>query len=236
MWWIAFVVFGVIALIVIIIVIVASVNNDHSDYNDGGGTQVGGDERIPFFMPRNERAGILGERFVNNRLLPLLKDDEYLLANLLLPLRNGHKTEIDCVLISRKGIFCIETKNWVGHISGSDEDEYWTQSYDDIFKRNKEHKNPVKQNEKHCEILERKLNNHYRVENIVIFVALEDGRGIDSDYAFTLREFKDYYQELSDDEINVPNLRIIYQQLVGFVATTEELEKHKEETRTRFDN
>ena len=59
-------------------------------------------------------------------LRPLLREDEYLLANLLLPLRNGHKTEIDCVLISRKGIFSLKQRTGY-YISGNDDDEYWHQ-------------------------------------------------------------------------------------------------------------
>ena len=111
MWWIALVIVVVIILIIVIVAIVSSVSHDRGDYRDGGGTQVGGGERIPFFTPANERAGMWGEKVVNYHLRPLLREDEYLLANILLPLRNGHKTEIDCVLISRKGIFCIETKS-----------------------------------------------------------------------------------------------------------------------------
>lgn len=236
MWWILGVVAGVILLIVIIALIASNVSHDRGDYGDGGGTQVGGGERIPFFTPANDRAGMWGEKIVNYHLRPLLREDEYLLVNLLLPLKNGHKTEIDCVLISRKGIFCIETKNWVGHISGNDEDEFWHQEYDDPYMSDRDHKNPVKQNEGHCAILERKLHNNYQVDNVVIFADLEDGWGIESDYAFTVRSFKDYYRELNEDELNPSQIKAIYQMLLPFVATAEELKQHREDTRKRFNN
>lgn len=157
-----------------------------------------------------------------------------MLANLLLPLRNGHKTEIDCVLISRKGIFCIKTKNWVGHISGNDEDEYWHQGYDDPYMSGRDHKNPVKQNEGHCAVLERRLHNNYQVDNIVIFADLEDGWGIESDFAFTIRSFKDYYRELNNDELSPSQIKAVYQMLLPLVATLEEMTRHKEEVRSRF--
>jgi len=236
MWWIALIVVAVIIVIIIIVAAVASSSHERGDYKDGGGTQVGGGERIPFFTPANERAGMWGERIVNYHLRPLLREDEYLLANVLLPFRNGHKTEIDCILISRKGIFCVETKNWVGHISGNDEDEYWYQQYDDPCMRDRQHRNPVKQNEGHCAILERKLNNRYAVDNVVIFADLEDGWRINSQYAYTIRQFKSYYRDLNDDEISPAELKPIYQMLVRFVATQEELAQHREETRKRFDN
>lgn len=235
MWWIIGIVIAIVAIIIIIVAISSS-RHDKGDYGDGGGTQVGGGERIPFFTPVNDRAGIWGEKVVNYHLRPLLRQDEYLLANLLLPLRNGHKTEIDCVLISRKGVFCIETKNWVGHISGNDDDEYWYQEYDDPYMSDRQHKNPVKQNEGHCAILERKLNNRFNVDNIVIFADLEDGWGINSNYAFTIRQFKEYYRDLNGDEILESELKPIYQKLLPFVASDEELKRHRDDVKNRFNN
>ena len=236
MLWIVVSIIAIILIIIIIIAVVVTNFSSRGDYGDGGGTQVGGSERIPFFTPANERAGMWGEKIVNYHLRPLLREDEYLLANILLPLKNGHKTEIDCILISRKGIFCIETKNWVGHISGNDEDEFWLQQYDDPYMSDRQHRNPIKQNEGHCAILKRKLNNKYPIDNVVIFANLEDGWGIQSDYAFTIREFEKYYRELNDDEIHVPDLKLIYQQLICFVAAPEELRNHREEARKRFNN
>ena len=232
MWWIALVVAVVLLLIILIAVCISKSNR--GNYGDSGGTQVGGNERIPFFAPANDKAGMWGEKLVNYHLKSLLSEDEYILANLLLPLGNGCKTEIDCVLISHKGIFCIETKNWVGHISGNDEDEYWHQEYDDPYMSDRDHKNPVKQNEGHCAVLERRLHNNYQVDNIVIFADLEDGWGIESDYAFTVRSFKDYYRELNDCELNQSQIKAVYEMLLPFVASPEELARHKEEVRNRF--
>ena len=156
------------------------------------------------------------------------------MANLLLPLRNGHKTEIDCVLISRKGIFCIETKNWVGHIRGSDEDETWVQEYDDEDMMNRYHTNPVMQNEKHCAILKRFLNNRYPIDNIVIFVNLEYWYEIHSKYVYSINEFKNYYRELNDDELTPEEIKQIYQKLLRYVATEEELKQHREDVKRRY--
>ena len=235
MWWIILIVVAVIiVLILIVVAIVKGALHDRGDYGDGGGTQVGGTSRVPIFVPANERAGMRGEKLVNYHLRPLLQEDEYLLANVLLPLKNGHKTEIDCILISRRGVFCIETKNWVGHIKGNDEDEYWVQTYDDPDMKNRYHKNPVTQNEGHCAILERLLDNKYPVDNIIIFANLEDGLGINSEYAFSIRGFKEYYRDLNDDEIYLPDLKFIYQKLVKYVASDEQLRQHRIDTRNRF--
>lgn len=234
MWWIVLIVVAVILLLIIVVIVASSSSYNKGDYNDGGGTQIGGDENIPFFAPANDKAGMWGERVTNYHLRPLLRNDEYLLANLLIPLRNGHKTEIDCVLVSRKGIFCIETKNWVGHIHGSDEDEVWVQEYDDPYMEDRHHTNPVIQNENHCSILERVLNNRYPVDNIVIFVDLDYWDEIDSKYVYSINEFKNYYRELNDDEINQEELKQIYQKLLRYVATEEELKKHREDVKRRY--
>ena len=89
MWWIALVVGGFIAVAIILIVL-SNIKHDRGDYRDGGGKQVGGDNRSTFFMAANDRAGVLGEQTANYYLRPLLRSDEYLLANLLVPLRSGY--------------------------------------------------------------------------------------------------------------------------------------------------
>lgn len=234
MWWIPLIIVLVILVILIIIGVVTASRHDKGDYGDGGGTQIGGDNHVPFFTPANERAGIRGEHFVNYHLRPLLREDEYLLANVLLPLKNNKKTEIDAIMISRKGIFCIETKNWVGHIRGSDEDEYWIQEYDDPYMPNRQHKNPVIQNDAHCEILQRILNNRFKVYGAVIFAELEDGLRIHSECTFSIVGFKRYFRELSEDDLGPEEIKQIYQKLVKFVASPDELREHREEVRKRY--
>ena len=140
MWWIILISILIPAISVgtfVVLIIISKIKHQHGDYNDGGGIHIGAHQRVSFFTPANDRAGIVGEKRANYHLRTLLRNDEYLLTNLLLPLRNGEKTEIDAVLISRKGIFCIEIKHWVGHISGNDEDESWLQEYDDSYRKNK---------------------------------------------------------------------------------------------------
>ena len=169
-WFFVIVFAAIIIIFLIAFFIYFLIHHDRSDYKDGGGIQIGGDEIINIFAPANDKAGIHGEKIVNEELRLLLRNDEYLLVNLLLPFKNGRKTEIDCVLVSRKGIFCIETKRWVGHIIGNDEDERWIQQYDDPYKGDITHNNPVSQNKFHCNVLDRILNYKYEIENAVIFL------------------------------------------------------------------
>lgn len=234
-WILIVVIVAVISIALIATGIYYHIHRDRSDYQDGGGTQLGGSEKIPFFSPANDRAGMLGEKFVNKHLRLLLREDEYLLANLLIPLSNGHKNEIDCVLISRKRIFCIEIKNWVGHISGNDEDEKWLQQYDYPYMKDIKRNNPVKQNEGQCHTLKRVLQNKYYIEGAVIFADLEDGTGIDSNYTFTINAFKEWYR-LLDDTIPQEELKMVHKKLSQYVATPEQLKKHKEDLKKRINN
>ena len=239
MWWIILISILVPAISVgtfVVLIIISKIKHQHGDYNDGGGIHIGTHQRVSFFIPVNDRAGIVGEKRVNYHLRPLLRNDEYLLTNLLLPLRNGEDTEIDCVLISRKGIFCIETKNWVGHISGNDKDKYWLHRYDDLYLKHKWHVNPVRQNNWHCTILKEKLNNHYWINNIVIFYRQEYGRRINSKYIYSVRKFRDYYRSLDSNVIPENSLKVIYQKLKPYVATFEELEKHRERIKRKYND
>ena len=232
--WFFIIVFAAIIIIFLIaFFIYLLIHHDRSDYKDGGGIQIGGDEKINIFAPANDKAGIHGEKIVNEELRLLLRNDEYLLVNLLLPFKNGRKTEIDCVLVSRKGIFCIETKRWVGHIIGNDEDERWIQQYDDPYKGDITHNNPVSQNKFHCDVLDRILNYKYEIENAVIFCSLEDGSGINSKFVYTVSDFKTWYRSLDDLGITDFEIKQISQILQKYVATNEQIKQFRNEQKNR---
>lgn len=185
--------------------------------------------------PINEIRGIQGENTVKSHLKKLIKNDEYLFSNLLLPLKNGYKTEIDCVLLSKKGIFCIEIKNWIGHISGTEESEYWIQEYDNPNMENKQHRNPYKQNEFHCRILEEKLDNDFRVNNIVLFPNIEDRKELFSNSTYDIRQFTTYYLSLRD-ELYDEDIEDIASKLKMYVATEEQLKEHKDQMKKTYGN
>lgn len=178
-----------------------------------------------------------GERNVNKHLLTLLKSDrEYLISNLLIPnLRSKlGKTEVDCLFITRKGIFCIETKYWGGYIVGKDEDEYWSNQlgYDEddinpeLFHK---HRNPVKQNYGHCIAIKELLNNRFFVENIVILYKYEGGE-ISSSSTYTLEAFDKYYESLAD-KLNDFEVNLAYNSLLTYKASKSEIRKFRKDMR-----
>jgi len=113
--------------------------------------------------------GSLGEKQVS-RILKSLDPDHYILLNdLYIPRENGTTTQIDHVLISDKGLFVIETKNYDGWIFGSQNSKYWTQV---IYKRKEKFYNPIWQNSGHIKELRRFLGSRYQdipIYSIIVF-------------------------------------------------------------------
>jgi len=79
--------------------------------------------------------------------------DYHLLNHVTLRLRE-RTTQIDHILVSRFGLFVIETKDYRGWIFGSPDDRYWTQ----VFYRAKyRFQNPLRQNYKHVRAVQELL-------------------------------------------------------------------------------
>jgi hypothetical protein len=97
----------------------------------------------------------------------LLKSAHYIdLNDVTIPTPRG-TTQIDHVIISRYGIFVVESKNMRGWIFGNEDDPEWT-------KINKGHKlkfqNPLHQNQGHVRALSRLLGVHQdRMHSVVVF-------------------------------------------------------------------
>jgi hypothetical protein len=97
--------------------------------------------------------GRAGERFVNKKLDKL--DFKYYktLNNVLLP-SAGNKigtTQVDQIVVSNFGVFCIETKAYSGWIFGRADDKYWTQV---IYHKKSRFYNPLWQNFGHVKTVE----------------------------------------------------------------------------------
>lgn len=112
--------------------------------------------------------GLVGEFLVNLALtFRLPKADYHLIKNVTLPTESG-TTQIDHILVSRFGIFVIETKNMRGWIFGGAKQKQWTQQ---IFKHKSRFQNPLFQNYKHTKTLESLLElRSGSVISLIVFV------------------------------------------------------------------
>lgn len=72
--------------------------------------------------------GTMGEIWVKVELMFLKKGDYKILNNIMIEV-GGLTHQIDHLVISKYGIFVIETKNYSGKIKGSEYSEKWTQSF-----------------------------------------------------------------------------------------------------------
>jgi hypothetical protein len=94
--------------------------------------------------------GWIGELEINLiTKLFLEKDTYHLIKNVTIP-ADGGTTQIDHIIVSRFGVFVVETKNLKGWIFGKEGDAYWTQK---IFRHSEKFQNPLRQNYKHTKTL-----------------------------------------------------------------------------------
>lgn len=112
--------------------------------------------------------GTLGEIRVNSSLRSLLDEHEYrLFKDLTLPTHGG-TTQIDHVIVSRFGVFVIETKNMKGWIYGGADQALWTQV---IYRRKFQFQNPIRQNYKHVKAVQELLGiKAHQLHSVVVFV------------------------------------------------------------------
>lgn len=89
--------------------------------------------------------GWIGEWFVNLQArLFLSKRDYIMVPNVTIPDGLGGTTQIDHVVVSRYGVFVVETKNMKGWIFGGEHDSEWTQKIHGGH--SKRFQNPLRQN------------------------------------------------------------------------------------------
>lgn len=112
--------------------------------------------------------GALGEAVVNLSAKLLLDREQYhLIRNVTLPTENG-TTQIDHIIVSRFGVFVIETKNYAGWIFGTPQQKMWTQKFP---RRSQQFQNPLHQNFKHVRTLIDLLQlESTAVHSLIVFV------------------------------------------------------------------
>ncbi|WP_206022546.1 nuclease-related domain-containing protein [Billgrantia bachuensis] len=111
--------------------------------------------------------GLFGEAFVKLIAKVRLPANEYRgVHNVTLPTPDG-TTQIDHILVSRYGIFVIETKHMTGWIFGSAKQAQWTQK---IYRKTFKFQNPLRQNYKHVKALEAMLDVPLEaIHSVVVF-------------------------------------------------------------------
>lgn len=129
----------------------------------------------------NERPSSKGERgedLVVSSLEKLVRRgyNGKILRNLYIDTGNGYTTEIDVLFLTKKGIFVIESKNYIGWIFGNERNKNWTVSLysgKDLlgFKHTEKHQfyNPIKQNQGHIRHLKQYIKSNVDMYSYIVF-------------------------------------------------------------------
>ena len=177
---------------------------------------------IVFRVPHNtpEHKGKEGELHVHN-ILAQLQENYTILDDVVLRTASG-TTQIDHAVVSRYGVFAIETKNYRGDIYGNDDRQQWTQVIvTDVTYMKKWYKtytyvtknrfyNPVKQSVSHANAIKKTLIAwpNLKVVPIVVFAGNAILKNVttqhhviyDSQLLATIRSYSTPY--LSDTDLS----------------------------------
>lgn len=139
----------IVTVIIVWIAVIIKYNQENKIYKK---TVYGKQKQIPFWKILMNK-GARGE-YRTSQQLEKAKFEHKLLFNCYIPNRNGEKTELDIIMISTKGIFVIENKNYSGWIFGDENSKNWCETL-----KGKKYffYNPIKQNRSHIKNLEKML-------------------------------------------------------------------------------
>ena len=205
-----------VVFLVIIIIAVLVYSIQHSSPQAKG---AAGEELIASALQKEIRRGL----------------DGYILNNIYLPKIDGGTSEIDILLISSKGLFVIESKNYIGYIFGDDQRKNWTVSLyagkDWLgFKQTQKYRfyNPVWQNRGHIKALRNTIGTEYPVYSVIVFSDRGDLMNISYNptesvilQASQLHSFFSSIRIQEPDVLSPEDMNFIYQQLIPFTHVDE---------------
>lgn len=160
----------------------------------------------------------------------------HLLNNVTLPTADG-TTQIDQILVSRYGVFVIETKDYRGWIFGDAKSPQWTQ----IFYRKKfRFQNPLHQNYKHIKVVKALLDflPEEQIDGAVIFTGDAEFKTNRPDGVFTISEFVARLGKLKNEIITENRLQFCVGRLEcrRFALTKKTDVEHQQYLQKKFGN
>lgn len=176
-----------------------------------------------------------GEALVGRTLQSIFEPPDYhLLNNVTLPVRDG-STQVDHVLISRFGVFVIETKHYRGWLFGTAEAATWTQV---IYRRKFKFQNPIRQNYKHVKALQELLDflPSEHVRSVVVFSGDAEFRTPRPAGVFSVRGLVEHLEEFRDEVMSHNRMQFCVGRIeCERLALTRETDiQHKSSLQRRF--
>ncbi len=160
----------------------------------------------------------IGEYYVDKQLKGLPEDSYKVLDNLLLEI-NNNTHQIDHVVISKWGIFVVETKCYDGLITGKEKDFYW---YQHLGKKKYKFKNPIHQNYGHIKAISDALKmDEDNLFSIVCFTNQSTLNISTNSVVIQRQDLVDKIIGLSNVDKNI-DVENVYNQLLSLNITDEE--------------
>ena len=141
--------------------------------------------------------GIEGEKIVKKLLKKLPK--EYIVLNNLLINYRDRASQIDHIILSNKGIFVIETKNYSGKIYGDTSSKYWIQK---LNGKKRTFYSPLWQNKTHVNAVKLLLKGYgdIPIYSVIIFCGRCNIKNVKSDgNVITADKLKRYIKRFKSD-------------------------------------
>ncbi|MGV6825949.1 MAG: nuclease-related domain-containing protein [bacterium] len=143
-----------------------------------------------------------GEAMLSRALLSNFgSPDYYLMNHITLHLKDG-TTQVDHILVSRFGVFVIETKDYRGWIFASTNQANWTQV---MYKRKFKFQNPIFQNFGHVQAVQSLLDflPHDNIYSAVVFTGEAEFKTEIPQGVFTLPGFIEYLRKQTTEVMSL---------------------------------
>ncbi|MBI3739219.1 MAG: NERD domain-containing protein [Chloroflexi bacterium] len=143
-----------------------------------------------------------GEASVRNLIVSNFKaPNYYLLNNVTIPFQDG-TTQVDHILVSTKGIFVIETKQYSGWIFGNGDSGQWTQV---LYRVKSRFQNPLRQNYRHIKTLQQLLDflPKEQIRSIVVFAGSAVFKSTMPNGVIYLNQLANYLSTFQEDVISI---------------------------------
>ena len=181
----------------------------------------------PKYSSRAEAIGDYGEKRVSSFLEDLDCEDYRVYNDLLI--RNGnYTTQVDHIVISRYGVFVLETKNVHGKVYGGGNAEFWKQYLPDTgYKRygfTQEHqlRNPIWQNDGHIKTLRKHVfGNDVPIYGIVVFPSDTDINVMAEQPVLNMYNVVPYIKQYRDEVLSSEQMGFYHRRLLEVISTSE---------------
>lgn len=176
-----------------------------------------------------------GEALLSSVLLMNFRSPDYHLMNhITLPLKED-TTQVDHILISRFGVFIIETKDYKGWIFANAKHAHWTQV---LFHRKFRFRNPIHQNYGHLRAVQDILDfvPSEAIKSVVVFSGEAEFKTPVPRGVYTISEFTEYLRGEKTEVMSVNRMQLCVGRLetVRLAITDQTDLEHVQSLRRRY--